>query len=209
MGNDKENSRYGEATCETARGFGRQEKIEEDIYSLTFSVNKSIRYHSKRRQFFDYWHSCCDALTAISGSSAFVALLSEKPSVHIALWLSAIVAISTSCDLVIGLSKKGQQYDDLKKRFSRLLNEIIIGDHTMENLVKWKSERISIEKDEPTFLTLLNTICHNEECIALGDKDSIVPNMGWRFALRDWFSFDGFHQKITSQTASDLSQSQK
>ena len=184
---------------ETIAGFSatEQKEINKGIYRLDIAIRKSIRYHAKRRRFFDNWHYCSNAIAAIGGSSAFAALWSGD-STHIAIWFSAIVAIATSSDLVIGFSKRSQLYDALLKRFSQLLNEIILTPHTAENLAKWRATRISIEEDEPTFLTLLVAICENEELLAKGHYNYVLKEMGWRRWLSHWISFDDFHEKLVS-----------
>ena len=99
--------------------------------------------------------------------------------------------------LVIGFEKRSRLYDDLLKRFSRLLKDIIKSPHTAENLIKWQVERIVIQEDEPTFLTLLVAICENEELLAKGHHDCILKDISWwRRFLSDWISFDGFHEKL-------------
>lgn len=181
------------------RPTSEKERIDSGIYKLDIAIRKSIRYHAKRRRFFENWHNISNAIAAISGSSAFAALWSGDNG-HIALTLSAVVAISTSLDLVIGFAKKSSQYDELLKRFSRLLHETIVCPHTAENLTKWQAERIVIEEDEPTFLALLVAICENEELLARDHKDYMLKGIpDWRRWLSDFISFDGFHEQLLSK----------
>ncbi len=181
----------GHKTSSGGSATGKQEEIDRGISNLDFAVSKSIRYHSKRRRFFENLHCGSDAISAISGSAAVTALLSGD-SHHIAIWLSAIVAVSASCDLVVGFSRKSQQYDALLKRFSFLLKDMKLGQSTANNLAKWTAERILIEKDEPTFLTLLVAICDNEERLARGKNDVLEGIPCWRRWLSNLISFDGF-----------------
>lgn len=173
----------------------QESKIDGDFYSLKFSVDKSIRYHGKRRRFFDAWHNIANALAALTGSSSFIAIYSGNN--EIAKYCSAVVACATSLDLVMGFSSKAQLHNELQKKFSALLNEMILEDLTEDTLKKWNAERVSIEKDEPTSLTLLVDICHNEVAIAMGHHNYVLANIcEWRRKLSHFFSFDGYHQKL-------------
>lgn len=180
-----------------------QGKIEA-LYSLEFAVRKSIRYHSKRRKFFDSLDYFTKCVTTLTGSSAFVALLPATTLIvygyPLALILTAIVAFFSTCDLVFGFSKKSQLHDGLQRKFSALLRLILLNNPTDDLVRKWQAERIEIEQDEPTHLTLLTDVCHNEEAIALDRYDYVLAGIkGWRSYLINWFSFDNFHNYLVSR----------
>lgn len=170
-----------------------EREIESSFIKLEFGVRKSIRYHAKRKRFFENWHNFINALIILAGSSAFVALLSSTGT--IALWLTAIVSTCAVIDLIGDLTKKGILHGELKQRFSALLKEICLSRKTAEDLQKLSVERILIESDEPTCMSLLDKHCHNEEAYSQGYDENYIYHLGWRENLRNLVSFDGYMPK--------------
>ncbi|MEZ5691157.1 MAG: hypothetical protein R3D71_05795 [Rickettsiales bacterium] len=173
-----------------------EKEIKEELYALDFAVSKSVRYHSKRQRFFDILHNSSTIISAISGSSAFVAVLSDNRD--LALWVSLIVAISSALDSVFSFSKKSRVHNDLRRRFSDLLKEMILSEGDEQLRRRWQAERLNIEADEPPSLTLLVDICHNEEVIARGHEEKYLLEGidRWHWWLSDIFSFDRYHQYL-------------
>ena len=142
--------------------------MSDDLYKIDFAIGKSLRYHAKRRSFFDFIHRGSQAVSALAGSAAFVSLVGGQ-SPELAKIAAALLAAVSALNLVIGFSERARQYDGLYKRFSDLAVEIAECTQPTEELVrKWKAARLRIEKDEPTPLSALNVICHNEEAEARG-----------------------------------------
>lgn len=181
---------------ETSYGTAPSREIATGIYRLSHAISKSIRYHAKRRRFFDNLHYAVNAIIAVGGSGAFVALWSGDKG-NIALYIAGIVAVASSLDLVFGFFKRGHIHDDLLKRFSRLLHDITLMPHTLENLAKWCAERLLIEEEEPTFLALLVAICENEVFYAEGHYGEVLEGIGpCRRVLAHWISFDGYFERL-------------
>lgn len=155
-----------------------------NLVSLEFGVHKSLRYHAKRRSFFEALHMTSTAVSAVAGSAAFVSLLThlttKSTAPTIALVASALIAVVTTLDLVIGYSQNARQHDALYQRFALLAADIVRKvDPDDEQIRQWSETRLLIEKDEPTTIDALNVICHNHEAEARGYGDDDIYRVRW------------------------------
>src|ERR1051325_4876413 len=57
------------------------EEVIGEAIALDFGIHKSIRYHTKRRAFFDGLHRVAMLAAVIGGSGTFFALIGEKTHV--------------------------------------------------------------------------------------------------------------------------------
>ncbi|HEY1751775.1 MAG TPA: hypothetical protein VGG29_10955, partial [Caulobacteraceae bacterium] len=143
---------------------------------VSFGVEKSRRYHAYMREFYRRCHDWTLALTAISGSAAFVSLIGDNPSTVIAKALTFVVAVATTLDLVFDFSRKADKHDVLCRRFTELAAKIVEWDATEANRRQASAERVRIESDEPTERRLVEIWAHNDECRARGHgADEMVP----------------------------------
>ena len=138
-----------------------------ELHDLVFSVQRSIRYHNHRRRFFDRFDRSAKVLSLVTGSAAFAAAVSTHHTFTVA--FSALVAIISAINLVVGPSQAARMHRELAKRFAELERGIRLSkamdSDTLNMLV---ADRLLIESDEPPVLRVLDTICHNELCRALG-----------------------------------------
>ena len=190
MGKDRESNEQDSSDRKQ-----RQEEI--NVYDLEFSIRKSVRYHAKRRRHFEILHHWSVVLTSIAGTSAVTALLGDLNT--FALVLTSASAIISITDSIVDFSGKQKIYNDLQRKFSELLAKIIEAKKTAENLASWEAERIMIEIDEPTQLSLLNCICHNEQKESEGEK-IIYKFSKWRSMVSQFSSFDSHVSEIYSKT---------
>ncbi len=148
------------------------------LIALKFGANKSLRYHSARRSFFDAMHRTGMAVAAIGGSAAFVALIGgETLFAKIA---AAIIAVAATLDVVVGFSERARHHDDLYRRWSDLVAKMLRHGPPEEQVLRdWNAERTLIEKEEPTPLSALNVICHNEEAEVRGYGDEVIRHVRW------------------------------
>ena len=113
------------------------------------------------------------AIAAIGGSTAFLALMGD--ATLIAKIAAAIIAVTAALDVVIGFSERARVHDDLYRRWSDLVAKMIRhGPPSEEVLRDWMAERTLIEKEEPTPLSALNVICHNEEAEVRGYGEDML-----------------------------------
>lgn len=153
---------------ETLRQTENKDKLEDDLFKLQFNLGRSIRYHSRRRKFFDFWDKFTTFCSLVFSSTATYGVLSTNGK--ITLISGAFVTIFSSLSLVIGFSNKARDHFDFVKQYS-LLERMSIKEVLSEKLLKQiTDEKLSIESTEPPVLRVLNEMCWNEEAKAQGIK---------------------------------------
>lgn len=156
-----------------------KENLTDKIDDLLFGVRRSIRYHNRRRSFYDKFNSTTNALALIMGSATVYGVLQDNPS-WIAIFAPAIVTIFSSINLVIGSNRQARVHHDLSKRFIELEKKMSDHlQHTEEKLAEWTSERLDIESEEPPVLRVLDCICHNELVRAMGYGPEHLAEISW------------------------------
>ena len=156
------------------------EEISGDLVALDFGVHKSIRYHAKRRAFFDVAHRFAMLVAVVGGSGAFFALIGDKTAVGQVAAL--LVAVATALDLVFALSENAREHDKLAERFSDLAVELARAERAgvgVRQIAELTAKRLTLEKSEPTALDALNVICHNEEAESRGYGRDHLYRVGW------------------------------
>ena len=175
------------------------EPVEEDFYQLLFGVRRSIRYHNRRRLFFDRLNKISKFLAAVSGTATFASVLAEAGPAW-TLSFAALVAAFSAVDLVINTSEAARLHSELARQYFELEREMIKCESPIrEDIVEFKSRRLEIEANEPPVLKVLDAICHNELLRALGHDDSLYVGIKWYQRIFAHF-FDICEHKL--QTAS-------
>lgn len=139
-----------------------EEKVENEWDDFLFHVRVSIRYHRRRRDFYQRRHALANAIIIIFSSTAVFSLLHDLNK-----WLSSlpglIVTIVATFDFVFGTCSKISTHDNIVRRLLLIEEEIMI--HTTSNngtynklLKDWQA----IKKDEPDTLKVLTALCHNQ-----------------------------------------------
>lgn len=166
---------------------------------LLFSVRLSIRYHDRRRRFYESMSSFSSFAATVFGSAAAAAFLGNwgKP------WVAAValaVAALSALTLVVGPVAKAWRHADLRRRFTELERLIVTSDPTTELVADCRAERLSIEADEPPVLRVLATICHNEQSRSMGyGPDEMIPVGFWQRRFASFF--DLAQHKLHEQQA--------
>ena len=162
---------------ETLRQTENEDKLEDDLFKLQFNLGRSIRYHSRRRKFFDFWDKFTTFCSLVFSSTATYGVLSTNGK--ITLISGAFVTIFSSLSLVIGFSNKARDHFDFVKQYS-LLERMSIKEGLSEKLLKQiTDEKLSIESTEPPVLRVLNEMCWNEEAKAQGIKPEKWREIKW------------------------------
>lgn len=134
---------------------------------INFLLNKSIRYFSKKRRFFDISHRTAQAIVLLGASSSVTAVFSENSK--FALYTTALITIVGTIDYVFDLAGKSRLFDDLYRRTTALTAELIESVVADEQMVaRVKSKRYEIYADAPAMNRVLEVVCHNEEVQARG-----------------------------------------
>ena len=143
-------------------------KLSADQFALLFDVRRSIRYHDRRRAFFDTLHRTTAVFTVILASSIFLDLLGNSTTPR---WLTLVALLAAglaALDVVIGFSRSANMHHDLKRRFVALEMQMVVGDNGEETFNNHMAERLAIEQDEPPIFRALDLLCNNEVAQAEG-----------------------------------------
>lgn len=144
---------------------------------MLFGVRRSIRYHQRRRAFFDRLDQFSNMLSVIFGSAAIYGVL-EKNALTVALVASGAVTVLASVNLVVGSAQRARAHADFMRRYVEL-EKLMSPPPSEECLLAVTQARLSIEAEEPPVLHVLNCICHNELMRAMGYKKSKLAKIGW------------------------------
>ncbi|MYA07547.1 MAG: hypothetical protein F4060_06855 [Holophagales bacterium] len=182
-----------EVVSETAEG----EEVADLAYGLLVGVRMSVRYHERRRAWFEGWHNLTLVIALIFVGGVSLRIAERYPEAE--WWLSLIVALALAANVILQFAQRAAVHRGLAVRFIRL--EKRIGDWdsmpypTYRDLV---AQRLDIESEEPTTKVLLSTLCQYETIGAMRDDraESVSREMAkirwYRRALAPVFSQVGF-----------------
>jgi len=145
------------------------DELENAWYGLQFGVRRSIRYHQRRRGFFDGLDKLGDMLAVLFGSAAIYGVLAAH-SATLVVVASVVVTVVATLNLVLGSSRKAWLHADLARRFIELERQLLV--EPDEGVYRQlTAQRLSIEAEEPPILRVLDSLCHNEQLRAEGLED--------------------------------------
>jgi hypothetical protein len=143
--------------------------------NLLFEVRRSIRYHSKRANFFSFLNKLFMAVSIIAGSSVVAMAINGDKIFSMALGI--IVAVMSTISLVFGYSSNEQLHNELKRKFIKLEKSMVKCENPDNKILGEKNaKRLSIETNEIEIIESLNSICYNEQAKAQGSKERIKIN---------------------------------
>src|SRR5207249_2965428 len=100
--------------------------LEKQISRLNFAVEKSLRYHQRRRAHYDRWHRWIMLGVIVLGSTGFADIIGafgRAPGIWSAMAALTVAALA-AIDLVFDLSVGARNHELLHWRFSRLASNI-------------------------------------------------------------------------------------
>lgn len=154
------------------------EDIGEQWDALSFSVQRSVRYHERRRNFYETWSMLTSGASLLFGSAAIATVL--KGHENWVVFFSLLVAVLSTVDLVIGTTKMAHSHSDLGKRFIDLQKKMTLcSKPTADDYNSMCADRLDIEKDEPPIKRIVDVICHNELVYALGYPETAHLDVPW------------------------------
>jgi hypothetical protein len=140
---------------------------QQELEDLVFAIKRSIRYHNHRRLFFDRFDKFVKIFSLVTGSAAFATAVGSHHGLTVT--FAALVSILSALNLVVGPAQAARLHEELARRFANLEYDIKrAGQRNSGQLDTFAADRLAIESDEPPALRVLDTICHNELCRALG-----------------------------------------
>lgn len=155
-------------------------ELSDEQYGLLFSVRRSIRYHDRRRAFFERLHRLTGALTILlAGSVLFDIAGADTPPWLLALGLAS--AILAAADMVVGYASHAAIHRDLRGRFVDLEMRMLSSQIDDNAWSQYRLERLRIERDEPPAYRALDLLCHNEVMMSEGYKQDSehFAQVGW------------------------------
>lgn len=163
-----------------------------DAHDLIFGIRRSIRYHNKRRMFFDRLNKINLFLSAISATAVVATVIGGAPK-YVQVIFSGLVVIFSTLDLVVGSPQMARLHSDLYRLFVELEREMVLAGENLsdDQLSLFAAKRLEIEAKEPSVMTALNLLCHNELARAEGyGKEYMADVPQWKAWLSQFFSFD-------------------
>lgn len=153
-----------------------QLQLSDEHYALLFDVRRSIRYHDRRRAFYEQLHHLTSLLTILMAGSVLFDLAKKGETADWLTGISVAAALLAAIDMVIGYSKHASLHSSLRERFANLEIEIISGPADGPRWMNYQKERLLIEKDEPAIYQVLDGLCRNELLVAEGFTKSKNPD---------------------------------
>lgn len=150
--------------------------MNEKLHDLLFGVRRSVRYHVRRRAWFDGWHTLTAALALVFSSATVMALFKNAESAALA--AGALVTLLTALDLVIGFAAKARLHHDLARGFIELERDMVLAGATA-SVADFTARRLQLESGEPPVLRVLDVMCHNELVRAMGCPASEQKPIGF------------------------------
>lgn len=179
------------------------DSLQMEWDGLLFGVRRSIRYHQRRRAFFDRLDQTSSMASVIFGSTAIYGIMEQGEAKALALIASALVTVLASVNLVVGSSRRAREHADLAKRFIEL-EKRMIGQPEQQRFAEVMEARLTIEAEEPPVLRVLDCMCHNEQMRAMGygpDELAKIGPLQRLFAhIFDWREAK-IHESLQSKAA--------
>lgn len=175
--------------------------FETTSRELRLSVEISVRYHNRRRSFFDFLHKCVVAVGLIGGSAAFFVIWNDYSTQtgwprEVGLYGALAIAIFHALDLVVGFASMGRLHQSLYQRFILLAADMDENADREEQLLgRWMARKQQIEHDEPSPFHVVSALCRNEVFESTGrdrDREFIHPVPPMRRLFAHFFRQAGF-----------------
>ena len=154
------------------------------IDGLMFGIEKSIRYHQRRRAHYEELHKAVMLGVIVSGSAAFANSMGHGPV------MGLVAAILGAVDLVFAFSHRARDHEILHRRFTELANRCRRAPES--DVTELERIRMEIETDEPPIYWEVESDCYMEVAAAWGRKVDRPQNWTWwRRAMMHWWRFEG------------------
>ena len=164
--------------------------LASDWEGLLFDIRRSVRYHNRRRAFFDRLDQTTNVLSLVFGSAAIYGVLSHA-NANWAVLSAAVVTIFSAVNLVVGSSQRARAHFDFARQYFELERKMIMVLDVSETVLRdITAERLSVEKNEPPVLKVLDCICYNEQLRAMDyPLDQMVAVGFWQRMLSPVMDF--------------------
>ncbi|MDP8176370.1 hypothetical protein QJU83_02280 [Pasteurella skyensis] len=151
--------------------------MKDQVKNLSFSLERSMRYHSKRRAFFNFWERFTNFISIVLSSGAIYAFSQNHPK--FAITSSLVLTIFSALTLVIGFSEKAREHLEFELSFANLKKRLLLSDKSQKLIDEIRAEINMLDAKESEPLTVLEQICYNEQVIADGLSDDLLTPITW------------------------------
>ena len=175
--------------------------LDDAQYGLLFDVRRSVRYHDRRRGFFDRLHRLTNVLTILMAGSVLYDLGKTGETAGWLVALSALAALLAALDMVVGYSAWATRHHDLKNRFCGLEIDMLSGDLAPATWQAYAVRPLQIGRDGPPVYRALDLLCRDGLLMAEGFTPEKAPKEfsslnGWqRWTSQFWHWSDVAAQK--------------
>ena len=164
---------------------------EEQHDLLLTDVRRSVRYHMRRRRYYEGRHRLVSSISTVSGSAIVAVLWTNAPvPSYVPIFIAVLVTVISVWDLASQTVSMARLHSDLSRKFIELEQKLMVinpylgtGSYDITpsvfNMPSAQAERLMIESDEPPIYRLLDVICHNETIDAYGRNRSDIYHIPW------------------------------
>ena len=149
----------------------------ESMYGTLFGARKSVRYHQRRRAFFEGVHTTAVALQVVAGSSAVAAVFGKAPT--LGALLAAVAAVLAALDLTFGMPRRATAHASLAQQFAQLERWMLPHENDEQvdavTVTGFRQRRVEIEESEPPKLRVIDLLCHNELVMSTYRHEKMYP----------------------------------
>lgn len=177
--------------------------MDPEYRGLLCGVEKSARYHMRRRAHYNRIGRTFSFFIIIAGSAAFARLRdtatapgSSQASVQ-PFWLGLVIAAIGAIQLVWDPAKRAKDHEVLFREFQKLIAEMKGSTlRDKDTLASWLRRRELIEADEPETFNALEADCRNEvlrvfyEPDEAAEKRQVIP--WYARLLMHWVPFESW-----------------
>lgn len=173
--------------------------IDQRTYGLLFDIQRSVRYHTHQRAFFEHWNQITSALTVIGASSVLTLWLADKPWSP---WVVAFIGLFAVLDIAIGTARRANDHTSIAQQFIMLEQQFSHGRSLEDAEYEAIARRyLEIELAEPPVKDLLNLLCDLEVRRVHGNQVQNPAIPWWRRLSANWLSQMKFAQQIIDNLA--------
>ncbi len=132
------------------------------VYGLLWGVQRSVRYHGRRRAWFERLHNTTMVLAVFSTSGAAVTVQVQQLETSSTV-LTLVTGLLLATNIVVGFARRAAHHRLLAVRFRDLEAKLRpLRELSDEEYQEFLAERLAIESEEPPVKRLLDALCHYE-----------------------------------------------
>lgn len=149
-------------------------EIKEALAELEHRIELGIRYHQRRRLFFDRLHATLLVISIFSSSGAVATYLAADAPGWLKVGVLLVLALFQALALAVRPDQKAREH-------ARLATGFVDSDRVLKTLasntpadVRQLTQRVlEVERDEPPMKRVLMAIVHNDCARRMGSPDRI------------------------------------